>query len=79
MSNYDYRPNIPFNLKELPPNLKLQEHPDFNNFMKLYNQALKNISELNGSLREIENPDLLLSLFYLYESISSSAEIFTQQ
>jgi Fic family protein len=73
MNYQKFRPDIPFDLAELPPDLKLQEHPSFMDFMNLHNEAQKNISELNGSLREIENPDLLLSSFYLHESISSSA------
>ncbi len=73
MSTPSFKPHLPFDLCELPPQLKLQEHPRFMDFMALHNRAQKNISELNGALMEIENPDLLLSSFYLHESISSSA------
>jgi len=68
-----FNPNNPFELPNLPPKLDLQNHPDFMRIMNIHNNAQKNISELNGSLREIENPELLLSSFYLHESIDSSA------
>ena len=63
-----------FDLPRLPPtNLSIGQHPDFEQLMKLYNSALQNISELNGALQEVENPELLLHTFYLHESIKSSA------
>ncbi len=54
----------PFDLEELPSKIEIQKHPKFIEFMKLYHDAQKNVSELNGALREIENPDLLLSPLY---------------
>ena len=68
-----FHPEHPFDLEELPPNLEIQKHPKFIEFMELYHNAQKNISELNGALREIENPGLLLSSLYLLESQHSSA------
>ena len=67
------RSENPFELPKLPPRLNIQEHPRFMEIMKLHNNAQKNVSELNGALREIKNPNIFLSLFYLQESISSSA------
>lgn len=68
-----FRPNIPFEVPKLPPPLNIQECPDFTKIMDLHNNAQINISELNGALKEIKNPAILLNPFYLYESIHSSA------
>ena len=65
-----FLPERPFDLEELPPQLNIQHHPNFRKFMELYLRAQKNISELNGSLREIEN---LNPLYLLHESTYSSA------
>ncbi len=63
----------PFNLAKLPPSISIQDRENFNEFIGIYHTALKNIAELNGMLREIDNPDILFSPLYLYESIGSSA------
>ena len=68
-----FRPGAPFGLPELPPPLNIQECPNFTKIMERHNNAQKNISELNGSLREIKNPEILLNTFSLQESIDSSA------
>ncbi len=66
-----FDPKVPFALTKLPPPIiNVQNNADI---MTAYLEAQKNISELNGRLREVENPDLLLSFFYLNESIQSSA------
>ena len=44
----------PFDLENLPPKLEIQSHPNFRELMELYHSAQKDISELNGALREIE-------------------------
>ena len=63
----------PHSLPELPPDLDMMKYPKVMSFLKLHNEALKEVSELNGALRQIDNPNLLLSTFYLKESISSNA------
>ena len=68
-----FNPETPFMLTKLPPSINIQNNANFMDIMEIYHTAQKNISELNGTLREIENPHLLLSLFYLNESIQSSA------
>ena len=68
-----FHSDIPFDLPVLPPPLNLQQHPNFMEIVELHNNALKNITELNGALRETKNPNILLNPFYLQESISSSA------
>ena len=69
-----FHANKPYELPKLPPPLdQIQQHPEFHTLMSLYHDAQKDVSELNGTLREMENPSILLSLFYLNESIHSSA------
>lgn len=68
-----YNPKYPFDLKELPPQIKLTDLPNLNSFFSIANKAQKAISELKGSLSNIRNPDILLNSLYLQESISSSA------
>lgn len=68
-----YSPTQPFDLKNLPPLIKLTDHPDLNSLFTKVTKAQKAISELKGSLSNIDNPDILLNSLYLQESISSSA------
>ncbi|MBC7742825.1 MAG: Fic family protein [Bdellovibrionaceae bacterium] len=68
-----YNPNVPFNLKELPPPFTLQSHPNFMEILRIHNEALQAISQLEGALNDLERPSLFLSTFYLNESISSNA------
>ena len=68
-----YNPRQPFDLRELPPPIKLETHPNLNKFFHLTMGAQKAISELNGLLSRLDNPDLLLSSLYLQESVSSNA------
>lgn len=68
-----YNPKQPFDLKDLPPSIKLADHPNLNSFFIIANKAQQEISELKGSLSNIKNPDILLNSLYLQESISSSA------
>lgn len=63
----------PYSLPLLPPPFKIQEAPNFNEFLETHNRALQQVSQLNGALREIKSPNLFLSTFYLQESINSSA------
>jgi len=68
-----YYPKQPFDLKELPPSIKLTDHPNLNSLFAITTKAQKAISELKGSLSNINNPEILLNSLYLQESISSSA------
>lgn len=68
-----YNPNLPFNLKELPPPITLSGHPQLMSILNLHNEALQAISQLEGALNDLDRPDLFLSTFYLNESISSNA------
>jgi len=68
-----YNPKQAFDLKDLPPPIKLTSHPNLNAFFALANKAQKAVSELKGSLSNMDNPDILLNSLYLQESISSSA------
>ncbi len=61
----------PYSLPPLPPLLKLADVPEL--FLRLHNEALQQISRLNGALGEIKAPELFLSTFYLQESINSNA------
>lgn len=67
-----YDPNLPFALPNLPPDINLQTHPSFIEFMTRHNDAQRYVSELNGALKELENPNLFLSTFFLREAISSN-------
>ena len=68
-----FDPNLPFALHHLPPPIQVQNHPDLFKLLDAHNVALQAVSQLEGSLRELENPELFLSTFYLQESISSNA------
>lgn len=68
-----YNPKFPFDLKNLPPNIELTNHPNLNYLFAIATKAQKAISELKGSLSNLDNPDVLLNSLYLQESISSSA------
>lgn len=68
-----FKPQQPYDLQQLPPKIDLNKHPKLMNLLNLHNSALQAVSELNGALREIENPDIFLNTFYLQESISSNA------
>lgn len=68
-----FDPNIPFDLKPLPPPISLKDHPNMLKLMSSHNEALQAISQLEGALRDLERPEMFLSTFYLKESISSNA------
>lgn len=68
-----YNPKLPFNLKGLPPPVSLKTHPDINSFFIITNKAQQSISELKGSLSNINKPEILLNSLYLQESVSSNA------
>lgn len=68
-----YNPKQPFDLQELPPPIKLTDHPNLNSLFTIANKAQKAISELKGSLSNLDNPEILLNSLYLQESINSSA------
>lgn len=68
-----YDPQKPFELNNLPPNISIKDHPDLMGLMNLHNEALQAISQLEGALRDLDNPEMFLSSFYLQESISSNA------
>lgn len=68
-----YKPEVPFNLSELPPPCTLQTHPDLMAILQLHNSALQAVAELQGALKDLDRPELFLSAFYLNESISSNA------
>ncbi|WP_141734375.1 Fic family protein [Oligoflexus tunisiensis] len=68
-----YNANYPFQLPLLPPNITITEHPRLMEFLHRHNDAQKYVSELNGALKEIDNPDVFLSSFFLQEAISSNA------
>ncbi len=68
-----YNPKHPFDIKTLPPLIKLTDHSNLNSLFKIVNESQKAISELKGSLSNLDNPDILLNSLYLQESINSSA------
>jgi Fic family protein len=68
-----FNPKYPFALKELPPPISLESHPNINQLFKLTTKAQKEISELKGLLSYIANPEILLNSLYLQESVSSNA------
>lgn len=68
-----YNPKYPHNLKDLPPDIKLELHPNLTSFFSLTTKAQKEISELKGILSNIDNPEILLNSLYLQESVSSNA------
>jgi Fic family protein len=63
----------PYELTKLPPPVAIADVPDLLRFLEVHNQALQEVSQLNGALMEIKRPDLFLSPFYLKEAINSSA------
>lgn len=68
-----FDPNKPYELRPLPPPIELKDHKNFMEIMKSHNEALQAISQLEGALRDLDNPEMFLSSFYLQESISSNA------
>ena len=64
--------DLPRLLPRLPSGLNIFESSNFVKLMELYAVSQKNISELNGLLKETGGPELFLNYFYLQESISSS-------
>ena len=66
-----FDPNHPHTLAPLPPPLEVRNHPHFQEFMHIHNEAQKEVSCLNGIVEEMDYPNILLNLFYLKESISS--------
>lgn len=68
-----YNPKYPFQLPLLPPNIAISSHPRLMELLNRHNDAQRYVSELNGALKEIENPEVFLSSFFLQEAISSSA------
>ncbi len=56
-----YRPLRAHTLVSLPPPIDLLKTPHTKKILEAYKEALKNVAELNGALKEIGNPNLFLS------------------
>src|SRR5690242_6340638 len=62
-------PNIPYNdLPKLPPQVSFEDAT----ILKKVNKANKAVSELNGLLRTLENPEMVVQPLRVKEAVESS-------